>query len=651
MKMSQIKLFTPRCSKVVILAFLLVFQLNSFAQKLELASIFGDNMVLQQGMNVPVWGKSAPNSTVKIDFAGFVYATKADALGKWMVKIPLLDYGGPFTMNVSSEDTIVFQNVMVGEVWLASGQSNMEYQMKNGVGPNTKEVIENADFPEIRYFNVPRETSVVPLQNTSASSWQSITPESVKESSAVAYFFARALHQDKNIAVGIINSSWGATSVEAWISAEMLKTHPDFVNEVKAQNKNQETWKAYVEQSWRNDASRDSIAQASTNGLDMGVHTLKYQPTDWKHVAYPVDFGKAGLSGLWGVVWFRKNFELDRDDIAKENTLSIYIRARKASLYVNGTEVETKENIDGQLAIEVPRKVLQKGKNVLAIRLYCHWGSGLIGKDNSEVSLNKAVSLSGEWLFNSTIETKLPQWQDYYTQLSVQYNGRIAPIIPYGIKGVIWYQGEANVGRAQQYQSLFPLLISDWRVRWQEGYFPFLFVQLANYGQKQTEPEESSWAELREAQTETLKYPKTGMACIIDIGEASDIHPKNKMDVGKRLYLAARKVAYGENIVSSGPTFELMEVDGNKVKIHFSSTGKGLEFRNENLPSGFAIAGEGHAFVWAKARIIDNETIEIWSPEVEHPVAVRYAWGDNPDANLYNKEGLPAVPFRTNGSE
>lgn len=647
MKMSQFKFLFPRYAKVVMLGFLLVFQLNSFAQKLELASIFGDNMVLQQGMNVPVWGESAPNSTVTIDFAGFVSTAKADALGKWMIKMPSLDYGGPFTMKVYSTDTIVFHNVMVGEVWLASGQSNMEYQVRNGAGSNTKEIIDNADFPEIRYFNVPRETSVVPLQNTSAASWQAITPESVKESSAVAYFFARALHQDKNIAVGIINSSWGATNVEAWISTDMLKTHPDFVNEVKAQDKNPENWKSFVEQSWRNNASRDSIAEASENGVTMGVHTLKYQPTDWKHVDYPVSFGKAGISGLWGVVWFRKNFELNKSNIAKENTLSIYIRARKAVLYVNGTEVATKENIDGQLEIEVPREVLQKGDNVLAIRLYCHWGSGLIGKDESEASLNKTVSLAGDWLFNSTIETQLPQWQDYYTHLSVQYNGRIAPIIPYGIKGVIWYQGEANVGRAQQYQSLLPLLINDWRVRWQEGYFPFLFVQLANYGQKQTAPLESSWAELRDAQTKTLEYPKTGMACIIDIGEASDIHPKNKLDVGKRLYLAARKVAYGEDIVSSGPTFKSMEVEGNKVKIHFSSTGKGLEFKNENLPSGFAISGEDHTFVWAKAKIIDNETVVVWAPEIAHPVAVRYAWGDNPDANLYNKEGLPAVPFRT----
>lgn len=647
MKMSQFKFLFPCYAKVVMLGFLLVFQLNSFAQKLELATIFGDNMVMQQGMNVPVWGESTPNSTVTIDFAGFVSTAKADALGKWMIKMPSLDYGGPFTMKVYSADTIVFHNVMVGEVWLASGQSNMEYQVRNGVGSNTKEIIDNADFPEIRYFNVPRETSVVPLQNTSAASWQAITPESVKESSAVAYFFAHALHQDKNIAVGIINSSWGATNIEAWISAEMLKTHPDFVNEVKAQDKNPENWKSFVEQSWRNNASRDSIAEASENGVKMGVHTLKYQPTDWKHVDYPVSFGKAGISGLWGVVWFRKNFELNKSDIAKENTLSIYIRARKATLYVNGTEVATKENIDGQLEIEVPQKVLQKGDNLLAIRLYCHWGSGLIGKDESEASLNKAVSLAGDWLFNSTIETQLPQWQDYYTRLSVQYNGRIAPIIPYGIKGVIWYQGEANVGRAQQYQSLFPLLINDWRVRWQEGYFPFLFVQLANYGQKQTVPQESSWAELREAQTKTLEYPKTGMACIIDIGEASDIHPKNKLDVGERLYLAARKEAYSEDIVSSGPTFDSMEVDGNKIKIHFSSTGKGLEFKNENLLSGFAIAGDDHAFVWANAKIIDNETVVVWAPEIAHPVAVRYAWGDNPDTNLYNKEGLPAVPFRT----
>ena len=333
-------------------------------------------------------------------------------------------------------------------------------------------------------------------------------------------------------------------------------------------------------------------------------------------------------------------------------TLQIPISGRSFDSYINGKPIEIKEDkITKKQIFLVPGKQLTKGKNVVAIRLLANWGSANLGLKEVEANLvsidNKTkISLVGEWRFNSTIEPEIPQWQDYYNKINVLYNGEISSLIPYGIKGAIWYQGENNAGKAYQYRTLFPMLIEDWRVRWGQGYFPFLFVQLANFRDKQAEPADNDWAELREAQQMTLKYPNTGMAVTIDIGDANDIHPKNKLDVGKRLFLAAQSVAYGENIVFSGPVYESLKIEGSKIRISFTSTGTGLT-SGKTLPlKGFAIAGDDKKFYWAEA-VIEGNQIIVSTDKVSKPVAVRYSWASNPDGNLCNKEGLPASPFRT----
>ena len=620
-------------------------------QGLKLASIFGDHMVIQQEINAPVWGTADPGGKIQVKFAGFVSFAKTGTDGKWILRMPVVEAGGPFEMKIIGTDTIILKDVMVGEVWLASGQSNMEWTMGSGIGPDTDNEIANANLPDIRFFNVPRKTSSVPLINMDSQNWTICSPESVKSLSAVSYFFARELNRQKGVAVGIISSSWGATSAEAWISSEMLATHPDFREKILSSDSDTAKWNSYVRKSIKADRDRDIIAATSKNGIEAGVILPEYDDSCWKSCSYPIDMTGMGLNGYWGLVWLRKSIDIQQRINSKKMRLDLNILARDAIFYINGTEVAHLINPAKTNTIDIKTGILHQGHNVLSVRLYVNWGSAHIGTKNDESYFlsddNKVkVSLEGEWKFNSEIEPPVAQWQDYYNKLSVLYNARIAPVIPYGIRGVIWYQGENNAGKAYQYRSLFPLLIEDWRIRWQLGYFPFLYVQLANYMEKKSEPGESDWAELREAQLMTLKCPNTGMAVTIDIGDPNDIHPRNKLDVGKRLSLLARKIAYGENIVASGPIFKSAKKEEKKIRISFISIGSGLAIKDGNFLKGFAIAGSDKKFYWADA-VIEGEDILVSSNNVSDPQAVRYSWENNPDGNLINNEGLPASPFRT----
>lgn len=636
-----------------IISFLILFfYLNGFGQsKIQLPSIFSDHIVLQQKMQVPVWGNSLPNASIKVQLGGFISQTKANAEGKWMLRLPEMNAGGPFVMKIWDTDTIRIEDVMIGEVWLASGQSNMAMTVSNIVANSEKEIAE-ANYPNLRFFNVNNTPASLPLQNMDKSEWKLCTSALVKDFSAVAYFFGRELLKNKKVAVGIIHTSKGATSVEAWMSSEMLKTHPDFTAKVDEFDTDPIKWNAYLKKSMGADRLRDSISKAAKVGIQMGVQQKDFDDSKWNVSQYPMDMGSIKLNGYWGFVWFRKTIEISNKTKLANLKLDIPITANRFEIYMNGQPIEIKDyKSSGTQFFFVNAKQLNHGKNVLAIRIFQHWATGRIGLKDVEANLvsmdNKIkISLAGNWSYNSTIEPEVPQWQDYYNKNTVLYNGGIAPLIPFGIKGAIWYQGENNAGKAYQYRTLFPMLIEDWRVRWGQGYFPFLFVQLANYRDKQAEPVDNDWAELREAQSLTLKYPNTGMAVTIDIGEANDIHPKNKLEVGKRLFLLAQSLAYGENIVCSGPVYQSMKNEASKIRISFTSIGSGLNTINNQALKGFAIAGEDKKFYWADA-VIDGNSIIVSSIKVPNPVAVRYAWAANPDGNLYNKEGLPASPFRT----
>ncbi len=484
------------------LAFLLFFASYSCAQSLTAASIFGDNMVIQQGINAPIWGTAYPNQELTIAFAGTLQKTKANAIGNWIIKLPILKAGGPFKMVITTKiDSIILKYVYIGEVWLASGQSNMQFKLNEG--NNAAKEIADANYPTIRFFTVEHNISSKPLDKVKGE-WLVCNSENAKKFSAVAYFFARELNQDKNVPVGVISSSWGATPSEAWTSGESLSNYPDLKDSIMRYQKLQEDWE------------------------------LLY-----------------------------RNFVDETEAVKKMN---------------NGSKPPT-----------------------------------------------------------------MPVQKNYPTAL---YNAMIAPIIPYGIKGVIWYQGENNATRAIQYRSLFPLLINDWRSKWKNETLPFIFVQLANFKAKNPEPVfKDDWALLREAQSMTLQLPNTGMAVTIDIGDAKTIHPTNKQDVGNRLYLSANHVAYHVPGTYSGPQYASMAIKNDKIELSFTQIGKGLISKGDSL-LGFAVAGADKHFYWADAKIIGDKII-VGSNYVPNPVAVRYAWATNPDVSLYNVEGLPASPFRT----
>jgi len=481
---------------------------------IKLPAIIGDNMVLQQGGKVPIWGWADPSEevTAGVSWNSTKLAVTADKDGKWTIKIDPPKAGGPYEMTIAGKNTITIKNILVGEVWVCSGQSNMQMAVQSSA--NAKQEVAEAGYPKIRLFSVKRTVADKP-QSDCVGNWTECSPETVPGFSAVAYFFGRELHKQLNVPVGLIHTSWGGTPAEAWTRREVLEADADFVPIVKRYD--------------------DAVAK-----YPQAMEEYKQKLVKWKQAA--------------------------------EKALS-----------------------DGKKPPQRPGAPFGPGNP--------HSPAGL-------------------------------------------YNAMIAPLIPYGIQGAIWYQGESNAGRAYQYRTLFGGMIKNWRDDWGQGQFSFLFVQLANFMKVKPEPDESAWAELREAQSMTLALPNTGMAVIIDIGDADNIHPKNKQDVGKRLALWPLAGIYGKKLVYSGPIYKSMKVDGNSIILSFDHVGGGLVAKGDGQLKGFSIAGKDRKFVWADAKI-DGNTVVVSSDKVSEPAAVRYAWADNPVCNFYNKESLPASPFRT----
>lgn len=508
----------------------------------KLPAIISDNMCLQANKALPIWGKADPGEKVTITLGEQSESATAGQDGKWQVMLHAMpENSGPFEMKVAGKNSIDVKNVIVGEVWLASGQSNMEFGF-NGAHNHVEEQ-PKASYPKIRIFNLQKKIAFEPMWDC-VGEWEECSPETVMHTTAVGYFFARDIHEKLGVPVGLIHTSWGGTPAQSWTSLDGLKSSPEletFVN-------------AYEHQ-------KDDLPGARERYESEQLPRWEAADKKWKE-----EYGSADAATK------KKHPEPRRPNSPENNP---------------GTP-------------------------------------------------------------------------------SVLYNGMIAPIVPFGIQGAIWYQGEANAGNPYQYRTLFPAMIQDWRNHWSaanpdEKDFSFCFVQLANFMPRENEPTQNDggWPGLREAQNLTLKLPNTGQAVIIDIGQADDIHPKDKMDVGKRLALAALHVTYHKDVVFSGPTYAGMSVEGNKVRIKLDNIGAGLNIAaapstQPGVPQaevaselkGFSIAGEDKHFVWADAKV-DGDSVIVWSDKVEKPVAVRYAWANNPECNLYNKEGLPASPFRT----
>jgi sialate O-acetylesterase len=542
--------------------------------------------------------------------------------------------------------------VLIGDVWICSGQSNMEWGMW-GVN-NSPQEIAAADHPQLRLFTVPKKIATRP-QEVPGGQWQVCNPETVAGFSAVGFFFGRDLQQAIDVPIGLIHTSWGGTVAEAWTSAEALETMEDFKPAVAQFRQLSEAIESgndkYEEQLalwWR---ENDPGSAAEKTWADPGLDAA-----DWKTMNLPAGWEQAGLPDFDGVVWFRTQFDLPEAAAGKEATLGLGPIDDIDTTWVNGLQVGGGTVWNQPRVYKIPAGALKAGRNTVAIRVLDTGGGGGVFGQADQLKVEPAggqpISLAGAWRYKvgaALADTKpAPQRLDNNPNVTtVLYNGMIAPLVPFGVKGAIWYQGESNAGRPAQYRTLLPTMIRDWRARFDVGDFPFFIVQLANFMGVQQQPVESGWAELREAQLLTaLNDPNCGLAVAIDIGEANDIHPKNKQDVGARLALAARGIAYGQSIEYSGPEFKSMEVTGGKARLHFEHVGGGLVARGGEPLKGFAIAGADKRFVFADAKI-DGDTVVVSSPDVAEPVAVRYGWANNPVCNLYNKAGLPASPFRT----
>jgi len=632
---------------------------NKPATNIRLPVLFSDNMVIQMDKRIPVWGTADPGGTIIIEIAGQRRTIKATKNGNWQTDFQPLSAGGPYKLSVIGQNTIICENVMVGEVWICSGQSNMEMPVFHEWGKvnNAEQEIAAANYPNIRLFRVNRTWSTVPVDTINSSGWEECSPNTISEFSATAYFFGRSLYRNLNIPVGLIHTSWGGTVAEAWTSAEALKTLPDFVDQVqsiKADTLNiDEAMKLY-------EATMKSRRKKIIEN-DAGYLEEKYiwknpelKLSGWENMKLPVLWEKAGHENLDGVVWFRKTVNIPASTSGKELMLQLGPINDNDITWFNGVKVGSLDGANKLRKYKIPGSIVKTGMNLIAVRVFDIGNNGGIYGNPEQLKIEdnsgNEISLSGTWKykigFNLEALPPRPQSPDNPNKPTLLYNAMIHPLIPYAMRGAIWYQGEANTGRAFQYKTLFPAMINDWRSHWTQGDFPFLFVQLANFMETESEPQESAWAELREAQLMALSLPNTGMAVAIDIGEADDIHPKNKQEVGQRLALNALKIAYGGEIENSGPIYKSMHIEKDKIHLSFDHTSSGLMSKNSDALKGFAIAGEDKKFVWAEAKIEGDEVI-VWSSKIINPVAVRYAWANNPICNLYNKADLPASPFRT----
>lgn len=616
----------------------------------RLPRLISDGMVLQRDQPLKIWGWAAPGEKVTVQLRKQQYPTVTNAAGSWQVQLPAQRSGGPVEIQINGNNRITLRNVVFGDVWVCSGQSNMELEM-NRVKYRYAADIAAANFPMIRQFTVPRRYDFkAPQADVVDGSWVAASPATIGRFSAVAFFFARELHRRHNIPIGIINSALGGSPAEAWISEEGLQPFPAYLQEAHRYRNDEliretENHDQRISNAWYNyintfDAGYSGNWKAAT-GKENG----------WQHLQVPGYWADSDAGFFNGVVWFHKAIEVPDRMTKQPVKLELGRIVDADSVFINGKFAGWTSYQYPPRRYELPAGLLQPGTNHIVIRVVNSSGKGGFVPDKRYelTSASDTVALAGTWNFRIGIKaTALPDQTFIRWKPMGLYNAMIAPLTNYAIKGVLWYQGESNAGRPGDYLQLMQALIADWRSKWAMPQLPFLQVQLANFMEPQNEPRESSWAQLRQQQLRTLQVPHTGMAVAIDAGEWNDIHPEDKYTIGYRLSLLARRMVYGENrLVASGPLYERMEIKGNKIVLHFRESGSGLATCDGKAVQHIAIAGADKNFVWAQA-IIRGNTLEVWSNSVPQPAYVRYAWADNPlGANLCNREGLPASPFTT----
>ncbi|GHE35322.1 sialate O-acetylesterase [Sphingobacterium griseoflavum] len=596
----------------------------------RLPELISDRMVLQRDTKLSIWGWADSGEKVTVRFRDVYYETEADADGTWAVELPPQPHGGPFIMEINE---IIIRDLLIGDVWLCSGQSNMETPIVRLVDAYPEINVSNNHM--IRYFKVPTQNSVQSVQENmgKGASWHSAIASDVMSWTALAYFFAQEAYQHTGVPVGMLVSSLGGSHIESWISQESLKEFPSLL------------------------VDRDALDNLRIIGQDKGIDKWikpEWNDRDWGSVEIPGDWLSQGIKAK-GVVYFRKTFDVPNNKEGRHAKLYMGTMSDSDSVFVNGHLVGATSYMYPPRKYDIPAGVLRAGGNNITVRLRANAGNGAfipekvyqIKGDGFE------VDLSGTWKYRVGIDLSYAKnYQDRLQNLgsagSGLYNGMIYPIRDYAIKGVIWYQGESNSGQPKFYQRYLELLLDDWRTLLRRPDLPFLLMQLPNFMARQRQPSESGWAAIREAQFKVaLQDAHTALAVAYDIGEWNDIHPLNKKDMAKRLFLGARKLVYKDKIVSSGPLYTQMEIQEDKIVLHFAEIGGGLTSRDGQSLRHFAIAGEDRKFVWGNA-VVKGDRVIVSHPQIKNPVAVRYAWSDNPEAaNLINKEGLLASPFRT----
>lgn len=641
-------MITKKMNRFLSILFLLG-ALNSAYAQVRLPKIISDGMILQRDEPLKIWGWASPSEKITLHFDKKKYTAKTGADGTWHVMLPAMPADGlSHTITISGKNILTVKDVLLGDVWLCSGQSNMVHQMNIHDVTYAKD-IEEADFAHIRQFWVPNITNLAGTsEELPSGEWVPAIGDKVRPFSAVAYFFARKTHQQYGIPIGIVNASWGGTPIEAWTSEAGLK---DFDNFLATVQKNKDT--SYVNQTNRKAAEAFKPRPSQDLGLAGKWFDPAYPPKGWKPVNVPGYWEDQGIRDLNGVVWYRKELEVPAAMTSDAARVWLGRIVDADELYVNGTRVGSTGYLYPQRRYTVPAGVLKAGKNLLVVRVTNNFGKGgfVPDKPYALISGKDTLDLKGTWHYKvgEVFEPRRPGPAGIaaQNQPAALYNAMLHPLINYSLKGVLWYQGESNTGNPQIYDQQLEALIKDWRGRWQKPGLPVIFAQLPGFMEYNYLPAESNWALHREATLKALRVPYTAMTVNIDLGEWNDIHPDNKKDVGERMALAAAKLAYGENRVYSGPLFLAAATEGNRIIISFDHTGGGLITRDNEAPADWAIAGEDKKFRWAKAKI-ENNRVVVWHDEIPEPKYVRYAWADNPvNPNLYNREGLPASPFRT----
>lgn len=627
---------------------LLIYSLNA---QIQLPKLISDGAILQRNTALKVWGWASPGEQIQLTFLDKTYQCTTDKEGNWQIILPPQKAGGPHELILEGSNKISLKNILFGDVWLCSGQSNMELTMHRARDKYPDE-ISNCNYPQIRQFLVPdRYDFKKEHTDLESGSWVEAKPAHILNFSAVAYFFAKEIYEKYQVPVGIINAALGGSPIEAWMSEDALKAFPYAYEELQ-KFKDDQLIKDIQEQDRKNYQNWYQSLNNSDLGLKKGkewfLENVKDQ--DWDEMTIPGFWADEKLGHVNGAVWFRKQIEVPDNMLGKEAKLWLGRIVDRDSVYVNGQFVGTVGYQYPPRKYTVPANLLRAGKNTIAIRIINESGRGGFIKDKPYfLAVDKdSIDLKGSWKYRLGTQTEAKAGQTFIRwKAGGLYKKMVAPLLNYPIKGALWYQGESNTNAPKKYYDLLPALIQNWRQKWQIGEFPFLIVQLTNFLKAQDAPMESNWAELRNAQLSSLSVPNTGLAVTIDLGEWNDIHPLNKEDVGKRLALLAGKYAYAsKGITADSPTPKKYKFKKDKVAIKFQDTGGGLVTDDGKVLAYFEISNDGKVFHKADATIKGSKVI-VSKAGLSNPTMVRYAWANNPEkANLFSKAGLPASPFQ-----